>query len=56
MLAAVWFYAAFSRTTEWRGRKLVLGPDSILLEAEAGGFGLRLLRRLGVLRGPVRLP
>jgi ceramide glucosyltransferase len=51
MLAAVWFYAAFSRTTEWRGRRLVLGPDSMLLEAEAGSFGLRLLRRLGVLRG-----
>ena len=50
MLAAVWFYAAFSRTTVWRGRRLVLGADSVLLHEE-GRLPLRLLRRLGVLRG-----
>jgi ceramide glucosyltransferase len=49
-LAAIWVYALFSRTTEWRGRRLRLGPGSLLLDDE-GSLPLRLLRRLGLLRG-----
>jgi ceramide glucosyltransferase len=49
-LAAIWLYALCSRTTEWRGRRLRLGRGSILLEDE-GSLPLRLLRRMGFLRG-----
>lgn len=27
----IWFYSAFSRTTEWRGRRFRLGPDTRIL-------------------------
>jgi ceramide glucosyltransferase len=27
----IWFYSAFTRTTEWRGRRFRLGPDSRIL-------------------------
>jgi ceramide glucosyltransferase len=30
-LACIWLYAAFSRTTVWRGQRLVLGRGSLLL-------------------------
>jgi ceramide glucosyltransferase len=49
-LATIWMYALFSRTTEWRGRRLRLGRDSLLL-ADEGSLLLRALRRLGLLRG-----
>ena len=49
-LAVIWVYALCSRTTEWRGRRLRLGPGSQLLDDE-GSLPLRLLRRLGFLRG-----
>ena len=34
-LAGVWLYAAVSRSTVWRGRRLVLGPGSVLLHEES---------------------
>jgi ceramide glucosyltransferase len=49
-LAAIWVYALFSRTTDWRGRRLRLGPDSLLV-ADDGSLPLRLLRRFGLMRG-----
>jgi ceramide glucosyltransferase len=49
-LAAIWIYAACSRTTEWRGRRLRLGRGSVLLDDD-GGLPVRLLRRMGLLRG-----
>jgi ceramide glucosyltransferase len=33
-LAGIWLYAAFSRTTTWRGQRLVLGRGSLLLPDE----------------------
>ncbi len=49
-LAVIWLYALFSRTTQWRGRQLRLGRDSMLVRDE-GPLPLRLLRRIGLLRG-----
>jgi ceramide glucosyltransferase len=49
-LATIWVYALFSRTTEWRGRRLRLGRDSLLV-ADQGPLPLRVLRRIGLLRG-----
>jgi ceramide glucosyltransferase len=50
MLAGIWCYALCSRTTEWRGRRLRLGRNSMLLDDD-GPLPLRLLRRFGLLRG-----
>jgi ceramide glucosyltransferase len=36
-LAGIWLYAAFSRTTIWRGQRLVLGRGSLLLPADSAG-------------------
>jgi ceramide glucosyltransferase len=49
-LTAIWAYSLFSRTTVWRGQKLVLGPGSRLLSAEAP-LSERVLRRVGLIRG-----
>lgn len=49
-LAAIWVYALFSRTTEWRGRRLRLGAGSLLV-ADDESLPLRVLRRMGLLRG-----
>lgn len=49
-LTAIWIYALFSRTTEWRGLRLRLGRDSTLARDE-GALPIRLLRRIGLLRG-----
>lgn len=35
VLACIWLYAVFSRTTVWRGQRLVLGRGSLLLPADA---------------------
>jgi ceramide glucosyltransferase len=48
-MAAVWCYALLSRTTVWRGRRLRLGPGSVLLPDDAR-LPLRLLRRVGLFR------
>ncbi len=51
LLAAIWLYALFSRSTEWRGQRLRLGPGSVLRHDERP-LPLRLLQRLGgLLRG-----
>jgi ceramide glucosyltransferase len=49
-LAVIWLYALFSRTTEWRGRRLRLTTGSRLVKDE-GALPLRVLRRIGLLRG-----
>jgi ceramide glucosyltransferase len=49
-LAAIWLYALFSRTTEWRGQRLRLGAGSRLVP-DVGPLPLRVLRRFGLLRG-----
>lgn len=49
-LTMIWFYALFSRSTEWRGKPLLLGPGSVLIHND-GPLPLRLLRRIGFLRG-----
>jgi ceramide glucosyltransferase len=49
-LAGIWLHALFSRSTVWRGQRLKLGPGSTLLPHE-GALPLRLLKRLGLLRG-----
>jgi ceramide glucosyltransferase len=49
-LALIWVYALFSRTTDWRGRRLRLGRNSSLAPDE-GPLPLRVLRRIGLLRG-----
>lgn len=48
-LTAIWAYALFSRTTVWRGQKLVLGPGTRLLAAEPP-LSQRVLRRVGLIR------
>jgi ceramide glucosyltransferase len=48
-LTAIWAYALFSRTTIWRGQKLVLGPGTRLLTAEPP-LSQRVLRRVGLIR------
>ncbi|MFI5309490.1 MAG: glycosyltransferase [Polyangiales bacterium] len=50
ILAGIWCYALFSRSTQWRGRKLRLGRGSVLLPDD-GPLPQRLLRRFGLLRG-----
>jgi ceramide glucosyltransferase len=49
-LSAIWLYAAFSRSTVWRGTPLLLGSGSVLIRND-GPLSLRLLRRLRLLRG-----
>lgn len=45
LIFGTWFYAAFSRTVVWRGRKLRFGKDSELREDD-GVLPIRLARRL----------
>jgi ceramide glucosyltransferase len=45
LMLAVWCYAIFSRSVEWRGIKLRMGPDSQLFPDE-GALPIRVLRRL----------
>jgi ceramide glucosyltransferase len=49
MLAGIWCYALFSRTTVWRGQRLRLSAGSVL-QRDEGPLPLRLLRRIGLLR------
>jgi ceramide glucosyltransferase len=50
LLAGIWVYSAFSRTTVWRGRRLRMGPGTLLVADETSALPARVLRRLG-LRG-----
>lgn len=50
LLAGIWAYSAFSRTTVWRGRRLRMGAGTVLVPDEARPLPARLLRLLG-LRG-----
>ena len=50
ILAGIWLYALFSRSTQWRGQRFKLGPGSVLQQDE-GSLPLRVLRRIGLLRG-----
>jgi ceramide glucosyltransferase len=50
LLTGIWAYGLFSRSTQWRGRRLLLGAGSVLLPDD-GSLPLRLLRRMGLLRG-----
>jgi ceramide glucosyltransferase len=50
LLAGIWAYSLFSRTTVWRGRRLRMGPGTVLVPDEAPPLPARVLRRLG-LRG-----
>jgi len=45
LIFGTWFYAAFSRSVVWRGRKLRFGKDSELREDD-GVLPIRLARRL----------
>lgn len=45
LMAAVWAYAIFSRSVEWRGIRFRIGGDSQLLPDE-GNLPVRVLRRL----------
>jgi ceramide glucosyltransferase len=45
LMLAVWCYSIFSRSVEWRGVRLRMGPDSQLLPDE-GALPIRVLRRL----------
>lgn len=49
LMAAIWCYALFSRSTQWRGRRLRLGPGSVLIAPEPA-LPLKLLRRVGLFR------
>jgi ceramide glucosyltransferase len=48
-MAVMWCYASVSRSTQWRGRRLRLGPGSVL-QPDEGALTQRLLRRVGLLR------
>jgi len=50
LLSGIWAYSLFSRTTVWRGRRLRMGPGTLLVPEEAPALPARVLRRLG-LRG-----
>ena len=50
LLAGIWVYSVFSRTTVWRGQRLRMGPGTVLVPDEAPPLPARVLRRLG-LRG-----
>jgi len=45
LMLAVWVYAIFSRSVEWRGIRFRIGPSSQLLPDE-GNLPVRVLRRL----------
>jgi ceramide glucosyltransferase len=45
IMGGVWFYAMFSRSVEWRGTRLRLGPGSVL-RADDGPLPMRVLRRV----------
>jgi len=45
LMLAVWVYAIFSRSVEWRGIRFRMGPGSQLLPDE-GNLPVRMLRRL----------
>jgi ceramide glucosyltransferase len=48
LLAGIWVYSVFSRTTVWRGRRLRMGPGTVLVPDEASALPARVLRRLGL--------
>ena len=45
LMFGVWVYAMFSRSIEWRGIRVRIGPDSQLLPDE-GALPVRVIRRL----------
>jgi len=45
MMGAVWFYSIFSRSVEWRGKKLRFGKDS-RLRPDEGNLPVRVFRRI----------
>ena len=49
IIGAVWFYAIFSRSVEWRGVRLRLGAGSVL-RPDDGALPVRVLRRVFGLR------
>jgi len=49
-LAALWLYSTLSRSTDWRGRRFLLGPGSVLIPYD-GPLAVRLRRRLRLIRG-----
>jgi ceramide glucosyltransferase len=45
LMIGTWAYSSFSRSIDWRGVRLRLGPDSLLMP-DQGAFAVRLLRRI----------